>query len=272
MDPAAVQAADAIIVYGAGINVDGCQNFGKDVILFQRHRSGPVYLQYEVVSPRFLRQHTDNLAFTNITFDDVVTDSLDELTWRLRALLRAEEHQVDQDHVHRRHRRLGATGRRHPRPGQEGLGAGPADRHLRRSGRPDRGSAGRREGGGTGQAAGRRIPGAARHEAGNETRVRRQLLPAGPGLSAHHGRSRLPCDHHPGLHGDDHAQGLNVGLPDAEHAQRRRLPGLLRIRLRGHSVRHPAWPTSATCRCSSTTRPIRTTASSRWPTAPARGR
>ena len=85
-DSAELKAADAVIVYGAGINVNGCQDFGKDVIIFQRHRSGPVYLQYEVVSPRFLRQHTDTLAFKNITFDDVVTDSLDELTWRLRAL------------------------------------------------------------------------------------------------------------------------------------------------------------------------------------------
>jgi hypothetical protein len=81
-----VQAADAVIVYGAGIGVNGCQNFGKDVIIFQRHRSGPVYLQYEVISPRFLRQHKDELALQNITFDDVVTDSLDELTWRLRSL------------------------------------------------------------------------------------------------------------------------------------------------------------------------------------------
>jgi hypothetical protein len=85
-DSAELQAADVVIVYGAGINVNGCQDFGKDVILFQRHRSGPVYLQYEIISPRFLRQHSDDLAIKNITFDDVVTDSLDELTWRLRAL------------------------------------------------------------------------------------------------------------------------------------------------------------------------------------------
>jgi len=82
----ALEAADVVIVYGAGYRVNGCQDFGKDVILFQRHRSGPVYLQYEIISPRFLRQHTDDAAFENVTFDDVVTDSLDELTWRLRAL------------------------------------------------------------------------------------------------------------------------------------------------------------------------------------------
>lgn len=83
---AELQAADVVIVYGAGAAVNGCQDFKKDVILFQRHRSGPVYLQYEIISPRFLRQHTDMAAVQHIRFDDVVTDSMDELTWRLRAL------------------------------------------------------------------------------------------------------------------------------------------------------------------------------------------
>jgi hypothetical protein len=81
-----VQAADVLIVYGAGIGVDGCEKVGKDVIVFQRHRSGPVYLQYEVVSPRFLRQRTDQPAFAHIRDEDVVTDRVDELAWRLRAL------------------------------------------------------------------------------------------------------------------------------------------------------------------------------------------
>lgn len=85
-DSAEVKAADVVVVYGAGIGIDGCQDLGKDVIIFQRHRSGPVYLQYEIVSPRFLRQHKDELALQTIAFDDVVTDSLDELTWRLRSL------------------------------------------------------------------------------------------------------------------------------------------------------------------------------------------
>jgi hypothetical protein len=85
-DDPELQAADVVIVYGAGIGVDAAKDFGKDVILFQRHRSGPVYLQYEIVSPRFLRQHTDAPALRHIHFDDVVTDRPDELTWRLRAL------------------------------------------------------------------------------------------------------------------------------------------------------------------------------------------
>jgi hypothetical protein len=85
-DSPQVRAADVVIVYGAGSRVDGCQNFGKDVIMFQRHRSGPVYLQYEIVSPRFIRQHTDAPVLANIGYDDVVTDSVQELAWRLRSL------------------------------------------------------------------------------------------------------------------------------------------------------------------------------------------
>jgi len=86
LDNPELKAADAVIVYGAGGNVDACKDFGKDVIIFQRHRSGPVYLQYEIVSPRFLRQHTDKLALKHISFEDVVTDDQNELKWRLRAL------------------------------------------------------------------------------------------------------------------------------------------------------------------------------------------
>ncbi len=81
-----VEAADVLIVYGAGIAIDGCEKLGRDVILFQRHRSGPVYLQYEVVSPRFLRQRTDAPAFENVRDEDVVTDHPEEILWRLRAL------------------------------------------------------------------------------------------------------------------------------------------------------------------------------------------
>ncbi len=85
-DSAELKAADVVIMYGAGYGIDACKEWGKDVILFQRHRSGPVYLQYEIISPRFLRNHSDTLAAPNFAFDDVVTDSLDEIVWRLRSL------------------------------------------------------------------------------------------------------------------------------------------------------------------------------------------
>lgn len=81
-----VEKADLLIVYGAGAGIDPLKTIKKDAIVFQRWKSGPVYLQYEIVSPRFLRQHTDSQKVPHILPEDVVTDSLEELTWRLRAL------------------------------------------------------------------------------------------------------------------------------------------------------------------------------------------
>jgi hypothetical protein len=81
--------ADAVLVYAAGGGMDifdAVAAAGKPMILFLRHRSGPVSLWYEIVSPRYLRQHTDRLSVTTVDHDDIVVDSPDELTWRLRAL------------------------------------------------------------------------------------------------------------------------------------------------------------------------------------------
>lgn len=81
--------AEAIIVYAAGGWLDIFQKLeetGKNLILFCRHRSGPVYLWYEIISPRYLRQHTDHLALQQVDYSDVVIDSQEELLWRLRAL------------------------------------------------------------------------------------------------------------------------------------------------------------------------------------------
>ena len=81
--------ADAVVVYpaGAGGDVfDAARKSGKHVVVFMRHKSGPTYLWYEIVSPRYLRAHTDLLAMKDLTYDDMVVDSLDELALRLRAL------------------------------------------------------------------------------------------------------------------------------------------------------------------------------------------
>ena len=85
----ALGAADVILVYAAGgwMDVfDALGKLGKDVIFFVRYRSGPVYLWYEIISPRYLRQHTDQLQVPGIDFQDVVVDDQDEILWRLRAL------------------------------------------------------------------------------------------------------------------------------------------------------------------------------------------
>lgn len=81
--------ADMYIVYAANGPMDlfdELKKDGKDLIIFCRHKSGPVYLWYEIISPRYLRQHTDALSAKNIDDNDVVIDNQDEILWRLRAL------------------------------------------------------------------------------------------------------------------------------------------------------------------------------------------
>lgn len=81
--------ADAYVIYAAGGGMDmfdALSKKGKDIVLFCRHKSGPVYLWYEIISPRYLRQHTDALKVEGMDDGDVVVDSQDEILWRLRAL------------------------------------------------------------------------------------------------------------------------------------------------------------------------------------------
>lgn len=81
--------ADVHLVYAAGgwmDTFDALHKKEKDTIFFCRHKSGPVYLWYEIISPRFLRQHTDKLAVSGVDEEDVVIDKQDEILWRLRAL------------------------------------------------------------------------------------------------------------------------------------------------------------------------------------------
>jgi hypothetical protein len=87
------RGADVLLIYAAGGGFSLRRNcfsaaaeFGKDMIFFLRHRSGPLYLWYEILSPRYLRGQTDRLATKSVDFDDVVVDSQDEILWRLRAL------------------------------------------------------------------------------------------------------------------------------------------------------------------------------------------
>jgi hypothetical protein len=86
---AEIASADVTLLYAAGGAKDVLDAIGKsakDLIVFCRHRSGPVYLWYEIVSPIFLRGYTDKLGRKGLDDRDVVVDSQDELLWRLRAL------------------------------------------------------------------------------------------------------------------------------------------------------------------------------------------
>jgi hypothetical protein len=82
-------SSHVILVYAAGGWLDvfhELEKAGKDMIFFCRHKSGPVYLWYEIISPRYLRQHTDTLSLEGVDEGDVVIDNQEEILWRLRAL------------------------------------------------------------------------------------------------------------------------------------------------------------------------------------------
>lgn len=84
-----VASADVTIWYAAGGHpklVQPIAQTAKDLIIFCRHKSGPVYLWYETISPRYLRDRTDAVVLKKTDDQDVVIDSQDELLWRLRAL------------------------------------------------------------------------------------------------------------------------------------------------------------------------------------------
>lgn len=82
-------SADALLVFAAS----GAQGWleklaasRKPTILFVRHKSGPVYLWYEIAHWRLLRKSQDEKAEPNLDFDDIVVDDYDEVLWRLRAV------------------------------------------------------------------------------------------------------------------------------------------------------------------------------------------
>jgi len=84
-----IEKADVCMVYAAGAGMglfDEIAKRNKNIIFFCRHKSGPVYLWYEIISPRYLRQHTDALKVRHVDDGDVVVDNQDEILWRLRAM------------------------------------------------------------------------------------------------------------------------------------------------------------------------------------------
>jgi hypothetical protein len=84
-----LKSADAFVVYAAGgwkEIIDSVTTLGKPTIIFVRHKSGPVSLWYEIISPHYLHACTDQLAVKGVDNGDVVVDSQEELQWRLRAL------------------------------------------------------------------------------------------------------------------------------------------------------------------------------------------
>ncbi len=93
---AAETPCDVLLIYAAGSAGDRVYkqnrmnmllNAGKQTVMFLRHKSGPVYLWYEIVHPKILRTGGgDEYNNTNFKIDDIVVDSYDEVLIRLRAL------------------------------------------------------------------------------------------------------------------------------------------------------------------------------------------
>ena len=80
---------DVLLDYAAGGGVETHEKLarpGKWMMMFVRHRSGPVYLWYEIAHPRFLRKTVDEYGQAGMDSQDVVVDGQAELGWRLRAL------------------------------------------------------------------------------------------------------------------------------------------------------------------------------------------
>jgi hypothetical protein len=80
---------DLLISYPAGGNVKTLEALtapGKWHLMFLRHRSGPVYLWYEIAHPRYLRKTVDEFGQPGMSIKDIVVDSYAEILWRLRAL------------------------------------------------------------------------------------------------------------------------------------------------------------------------------------------
>jgi hypothetical protein len=79
---------DALLMYPASGGVQLLESVSdtRSTIVFLRHRSGPVYLWYEIVHPRYLRKMVDEYGQPGVTDADVVVDSTADVAWRLRAL------------------------------------------------------------------------------------------------------------------------------------------------------------------------------------------
>jgi len=80
---------DAILVYASGGSQAWLETLAaskKPNIMFVRHKSGPVYLWYEIAHWRLLRKSEDTIKEPNLDVEDIVVDDYDDVLWRLRAL------------------------------------------------------------------------------------------------------------------------------------------------------------------------------------------
>ena len=83
------QKYDVLLLFAAGGWVDTLEALvkpEKQTVVFIRHRSGPVYLWYEIISNRFLRKTVDEFGQPGVNTRDVVVDDYNKVLLRLRAI------------------------------------------------------------------------------------------------------------------------------------------------------------------------------------------
>jgi hypothetical protein len=78
--------ADVMLIYGASAEIEPLISEKRHNLVFVRHKSGPVYLWYEIVSPITMRKMHDELSQPGLLPEDVIVDDYGEVLWRLRAL------------------------------------------------------------------------------------------------------------------------------------------------------------------------------------------
>lgn len=66
--------------------VEALSDPNKWTLMFVRHRSGPVYLWYEIAHNRYLRKTVDDFGQPGVGPTDVIVDRMDEVAWRLKSL------------------------------------------------------------------------------------------------------------------------------------------------------------------------------------------
>jgi hypothetical protein len=84
---AAKTNADVMLIYGASDGaIETLISPNRHNLVFVRHRSGPIYLWYEIVHPRLLRKTVDVYGQPGLEPFDVIVDDYASVLWRLRAL------------------------------------------------------------------------------------------------------------------------------------------------------------------------------------------
>lgn len=83
------QPADVMLIYGANSGGETIEKLiapDRHNLVFVRHKSGPVYLWYEIVHPRLLRKTVDEYGQPGLDPSDVIVDEYGDMLWRLRSL------------------------------------------------------------------------------------------------------------------------------------------------------------------------------------------